>query len=297
MRIWLASVVMAMAGAAAAAPVIEIGDVARFYVVYDAAQGHPTAEQLQRDYLDPGSPGLHHFARARRITGERIAQALAERPQIYVDARRCMAVLPRARQRLAVDLGRLATLYPAARLPPVTIAVGRGRPVAIGSPADGVQVGLEALCATNYLNPDVEERFVHVIAHEYVHVQQSPALADDEHPTVLERSLVEGAAEFVGELISGEVAYSNFRNATRGREKEIETAFVADEDNTDMSQWIDNATPEDPGDLGYWVGYRIVKSYYQHVPDKRRALREIIQMTDPKAFLARSGWYPGITLN
>jgi hypothetical protein len=30
--------------------------------------------------------------------------------------------------------------------------------------------------------------------------------------------------------------------------------------------------------------------------DKRGALREIIEMTDPKAFLAKSGWFPGIKL-
>jgi uncharacterized protein YjaZ len=44
-----------------------------------------------------------------------------------------------------------------------------------------------------------------------------------------------------------------------------------------------------PGDLGYWVGYRIVKSYYQHAADQRQAFREILKMTDPKAFLAKSG--------
>jgi uncharacterized protein YjaZ len=123
-----------------------------------------------------------------------------------------------------------------------------------------------------------------------------PALVDDEHPTVLEGSLVEGAAEFTAELISGEVAYSQFGARTKGREKEIETAFVSDEDKTDLSKWLNNGTAEKPGDLGYWVGYRIVKSYYHHSADKRRAFREILQMTNPKAFLAKSGWYPGIRL-
>jgi hypothetical protein len=47
---------------------------------------------------------------------------------------------------------------------------------------------------------------------------------------------------------------------------------------------------------GYWVGYRIVKAYYQQASDKRRAIREILEMSDPKAFLAKSGWYPGIRL-
>jgi hypothetical protein len=280
----------------AAGPVIQIDDVDRFYKVYDAAGGHPTADQLQHDYIDPGSEGLHHLAKARNVSGTTIAKTLTEHPEIYSDAKRCMAVLPRVRQRVQAALLELGHLYPEARFPPVTIVVGRGKPVALGGPTDGIQVGLEALCATNWLNPNVEDRFVHVIAHEYTHVQQAPSLANDEHPTVLELSLIEGAAEFTAELISGEVAYSEFGASTKGREKEIETAFVPDVDKTDLSNWFQNSTREKPGDLGYWVGYRIVKSYYQHAGDKRHAFREILEMTDPKAFLAKSGWYPGIQL-
>jgi hypothetical protein len=275
-------------------PVIHIEDVERFYKVYDAAGGHPTADELQHDYIDPGSDGLHEFAKIRNISGATIAAALAKHPEIYSGAKRCMLVLPSVRVRMAAALGELSRLYPEARFLPVTIAVGRGKPVAVAAPRSGVKIGLEALCATEYLNPNVEDRFVHVIAHEYAHVQQAQSLADDEHPTVLEVSLVEGAAEFTAELISGDAAYSQFRASTKGREMEIETAFVADEDKTDLSQWLNNGTPEKPGDLGYWVGYRIVKAYYQHATDRRQAFREILEMTDPKAFLAKSGWYPGM---
>lgn len=275
---------------------IDIDDVDRFYKIYDAAGGHPTADQLQHDYLDPGSDGLHHLAKVRNVSGTAIAKTLTEHPEIYSDAKRCMVVLPRVRQRLETALLKLGDLYPEAKFPPVTILVGKGKPVAVGAQNSGVQVGLEALCATNWLNPNVEDRFVHVIAHEYAHTQQSRVLADDEHPTVLELSLIEGAAEFTAELISGDVAYSQFGASTKGREKEIETAFISDEDNTDLSQWFNNSTREKPGDLGYWVGYRIAKAYYQHAGDKRQALREILEMTDPKAFLAKSGWYPGIQL-
>jgi hypothetical protein len=284
------------ASGGAVGPVIHIEDVELFYKVYDAAGGHPTADQLQHDYIDSGSDGLHQFAAARNISGTAIAAALAMRPAIYSDSKRCLAVLPRVRERLEVALHKLSGLYPQASLPPVTIAVGRGKPVAIGSPVSGIQVGLEALCATNYLNPNVEDRFVHVIAHEYIHVQQVQALVDDEHPTVLELSLIEGAAEFMAELTSGEVAYSQLSASTQGHEKEIETAFVSDEDKTDLSKWLNNGTSERPGDLGYWVGYRIVESYYQHSTSKPRAIREIIQMTNCKAFLATSGWRPGIRL-
>ena len=294
--IFVALAATAAAAAPAGSPDIVTSDVALFYKVYDAAGGHPTADQLQHGYLDKGSDGLHVLAKARNVTGARIAETLAKRPQIYVSAKKCMAVLPRVKARLELDFHKLDELYPEAIFPPVTIAIGRGKPVGIGSPLTGVQIGLEALCATAWMNPDVEERFVHTIAHEYVHVQQPHALVDDEHPTVLEASIIEGAAEFVGELISGAPGYTYFGPLTKGREKEIETAFTADEDKTNLSHWLYNSTPEKPADLGYWVGYRICKSYYEHSPDKRAAVRDIIQMTDPRAFLTKSGWYPGIKL-
>lgn len=280
-------------------PAVRIEDVGLFYEVYDAAAGHPSAQALQRDYLDRGSDGLHRLARLRHVDGRSIAANIAGHPQIYSDAKRCMAPLPRVRQRLRSVLDRLLEIYPEAKSAPVTIAVGRGKPVGV-TDASGVIIGLEALCAVGYFDADVEDRFVHVIAHEYAHVQQAvkaPAFYDNPKPTVLEESLIEGAAEFTGELISGSVAHVDLALRTRGHEGAIETAFAADEDKTDLSDWLYNGTLTRPGDLGYWVGYRIVESYYEKARDKRQALRDILEMTDAKAFLARSGWHPGIRLD
>ena len=282
--------------AQSAETMIHTDDVDLFYKVYDAADGHPTAEQLQRDYLDAGSEGLHNLAKLRNVSGVRIADTLSKHPELYVKARGCTAALPRVRERVEVALRNLVRLYPQARTPPVTIAVGRGKPVGVGSPVTGLQIGLEALCSAEWMNPNVEDRFVHVIAHEYAHVQQVRELVDDEHPTVLERSLTEGAAEFVAALTSGKTGYAHFDALTKGREREIETAFVADVDQTELSRWVDNSTMEKGNDLGYWVGYRICKAYYQRATDKRQALREILELSDPHAFLAKSGWQPGMTL-
>ena len=79
---------MAALVAAQSGPMISIDDVERFYRVYDAAQGHPTTDQIQRDYLDRGTEGLHSFARARNVTAARIADAVATQPQLYEDAKR-----------------------------------------------------------------------------------------------------------------------------------------------------------------------------------------------------------------
>jgi hypothetical protein len=288
---------LAAATATLAGPQILTQDVDRFYEVYDAAGGHPTEAQLQHDYVDSGSDGLNQFAKLRNISGETLAKALAKHPEVYSDARRCAAALDGVRRRLAIAIGKLGEIYPEAKYPPVTILIGRDSTAGTTSEA-GVLIGLETLCSANWMEPNIEDRFVHLIAHEYAHVQQPVAQTDDPNTTVLLASEVEGGAEFIAELISGSVSNTQLPIWTQGREKEIETAFVADEESTNMSNWLFNGpgTLQKPGDLGYWVGYRIVKSYYQHAPDKRAALRDIIQVRDAKAFLARSRWHPGMVL-
>lgn len=282
-----------------AVPEIRTADVARFYAVYDAAGGRPSADQLEAEYLAKGSSSLREFAQLRRVTGERIAERIRSDPVIYEEARECLNVLPAVVRRLEVALAKLSAQYPKAEYPPVAIVVGRGRPVGIVNPS-GVTIGLEALCAADFMNPDLEDRFVHVIAHEYAHTQQPAALdapePGDPRATVLRRSLVEGAAEFVAELISGNVGNARHAEWTRGRELEIETAFVEDMYKTDLSAWTDNyrAESNEPYDLGYWVGYRIVKAYYLKADDSRAALARILEMRDPDAFLQESGWQPGM---
>ncbi|MDH5825023.1 DUF2268 domain-containing putative Zn-dependent protease [Luteimonas sp. RD2P54] len=286
--------------APAVEPEILTEDVTRFYALYDAENGRPGEAQLDA-YLAEGSESLREFARLRRVTGARMAQRIAEDPAMYDDARRCLALLPAVTRRVSDALERLAQLYPEAEFPPVAIVVGRGRPVGITAPT-GVTIGLEALCAADFMHPDPEDRFVHVIAHEYAHIQQvaakDPPAPGDPRATVLRLSLVEGAAEFVSELISGGVGNGRHAEWTRGREQEIETAFLADKDSTELDGWVFDYTPgsDAPYDLGYWVGYRVAKAYYLHAADKRAALARIFAMDDPEAFLQQSGWTPGMTL-
>lgn len=280
-------------------PDIRTDDVTRFYALYEATQGKPTVAQIQ-DYLTHGTPSLHEFAKLRRVTAQSIADRMAKDPAIYAQARQCMAALPAAKQRLVAAMDTLADLYPQAKFPPVAIVVGRGKPVGMVYPG-GVTIGLEALCAADFMNPDVEDRFVHVIAHEYAHIQQTASTdlePGDPDATPLRMALAEGSAELIAELISGGVGNGRHAEWTRGREMEIESAFVRQMDGTDLSGWLYDYRPgsDEPYDLGYWVGYRIAKAYYVNSKDRRAALKEIIELDDPEAFLARSGWKPGMQL-
>lgn len=278
-------------------PEILTSDVTRFYALYDATGGKPSVEQIQKDYLDKATPSLVEFAKLRRVTAQSIADRLAKDPAMYVKAKQCMAVLPAVEKRLAASFVKFADLYPQARFPPVAIVVGRGKPVGTAN-QDGLFIGLEALCAADFMNPDLEDRFVHVIAHEYGHIQQSGTDFEEGDPnaTVLRVSMLEGVAELIAELSSGSVGNPGLTRWTNGQEAQIETAFVQDMDSTDLSKWAYNYRPDQSYDLGYWVGYRIAKSYYLHADDRKVALKQLIALDDPKAILKASGWTPGMTM-
>ena len=165
----------------------------------------------------------------------------------------------------------------------------------VGAIAAGVLIGLEVACRSTWLQPDLSDRLYHLIAHEYGHVQQPETLEDGTN-TVLKQSLIEGVAELIAELASGQVSNVQLQRWTRGREAEIDWRFLVDADKTDLSDWLYNGpgTPDHPGDLGYWVGYRIAKAYYRQASDKRAALRTLLELRDPKAILAQDqAWeYP-----
>jgi len=275
-------------------PSVRIDDVTRFFAVYDQSHGKPSAAELQTGYINPGSTGLHEFITARIGSAQALAKAITKSPQDYRNARHCMRALPAVRERLRRVFAKLARIDPHATFPPVTIVIGRNNTGGTTT-AEGVTIGLEVICRANWLDPNIVERLVHLIAHEYVHVQQPAAqVAPPDNATLLFQSLVEGGAEFIGELISGEVTNSHLKQWALGKRCRIERQFQAHAMGTETSGWLYNGpgTPEKPGDLGYWVGYRIVRAYYIHANNKQRAIQAILHVNNANAadFLKHSGW-------
>jgi len=277
-----------------APPLAEIrtSDVDLFYSIYDAAGGAPNADALQHGYIDAGSDGVRQFIPSRIKSAEALAKTIASNPAVYNNARTCMAALPVVRVRLQTVFKKVAVIDPDAIFPPVIVLIGRNNSGGTTGKS-GVLIGLEVVCRSDWLQPSIEDRLVHLIAHEYAHIQQFPQGGEDAvSDTVLKQSLVEGGAELIAELTSGEASESHLQRWTKGHEREIRAAFLADLDSTDLKPWLYNGvgTPEKPGDLGYWVGYTIAKIYYTHAKDKRAAMKILLELKDPKKILADSGW-------
>ena len=211
-----------------------------------------------------------------------------------------------ARIRAAYE--RIESLYPAAVFPPVTFLIGRfgtGGTVRQSGIVIGTEFyGLDDDTPTDELQ-QFQRTFVRpldsipvIIAHEHAHVLQSVARGVLAKPTktLLDQALIEGSADFVGELASGTNVNAWLLPYAEPREAALWDEFKLEMNGTDISRWLYNqaaASAERPGDLGYFIGYRIAKAYYDRAADKAAALRDIIEMRDGAAFLAASGYTGG----
>lgn len=195
---------------------------------------------------------------------------------------------------------RLSSLYPDAKFADVYFLIGRMSSGGTTGPS-GLLIGTE-INGRDATTPVTElsawERAVtgqikdlpHIVAHEMIHTLQGPRTGPR---ALLAAALNEGSADFLAELISGQHIINPAYTYGDAHEGELWSEFQVAMDSANTSAWMyqgDRAPPGRPADLGYWMGYKISKAYYDRTADKRAAVKEILLFTDPKAFLAASGY-------
>ena len=211
------------------------------------------------------------------------------------------------RERFAAGNTRLKELYPPAIFRPVTLLVGRfstggttgDTGLLIGSEFYSIDQStpLDELGSFQLGNVHAADSLEFVIAHESIHIQQAAAGSiRGSAGTLLEQAITEGSADFVGELVSGGIINGKIYAWALPRESALWADFKTEMNGQDVSRWLYNqgtAIVDRPGDLGYFIGYRICKAYYDAAADKAAAIRDIIQVKDgATTFLTRSGYNP-----
>lgn len=100
------------------------------------------------------------------------------------------------------------------------------------------------------------------------------------------------------ERATGERPPLDYMGYGRRHEARLKRDFRADMGEASYAQWLYNAPDPRYGvrDLGYYMGYAIVRDYYARARDRQRARREIVELdcTDQAAvdaFVQRSGFY------
>jgi hypothetical protein len=245
-------------------------------------------------YLRDESAGLAAYRHKFDVGRPELCAALHQSPERYARLALLAPDLDSAVARIGEIFARARTIVPGARAPDVYVVVGNG--IAGGNTTRGaapmILIGAELL--------DDAQGVPGTVAHELAHtLQRYPFRGVSSGPrflqaTVLHQSLVEGTADLVAELLTGKPKRNEYGEA---HEAELWRDFQRDMHSRDHTNWLYNGRSQKdsgrPPDLGYWMGYRIAKAYYDRSADKRAAVQELLTTHDFDALVAASGYRGG----
>jgi len=269
---------------------IHTEDIALFWKVFNATTPGFDGKTFKKEYLDAGSEGLKGFIKMRIESGENLSKTIKENVAYYNAIRNSSLSIENKRDTLQKHLKNFKIKYPAAVFPDVYFVIGAknsGGTVFNGGLIVGAEMfGKESDNFKPRLNIEVIDL---VVIHELVHFQQK-YITDN---TLLAQSIKEGAADFICELVTGSHSNKPIYEYGNSHEKELWLEFKEKMHSKDWKPWLygskDNSRPQD---LGYWMGYRIVKAYYYNMEDKSKAIDDILNINNFKEFLQKSGYNP-----
>ena len=232
-------------------------------------------------------------------SAQNLVAVIDQNPKYYASIRPETLQVSKMERRMRAAFRKFKSLYPDAVFPDVYFLVGSANSGGTTGPS-GLLIGTEmygktSATALDELNPWLRavissvDKIPGIVAHEACHYNQHFSSAPEQR-NLLGKALQEGSCDTIGELVSGQNINEHLKIYARTREKDIWYEFAREMYQPDFSKWIYNgATAKDrPADLGYYVGYRIARTYYDRAKDKRKAVRDILNIQDAQAFLRTS---------
>ena len=275
-------------------------DLNHFWTAIHVSEGMnlPLEAVLEREYFGLASSALAQYSAWSRLTAQNLAAAYLARPGYFLTLRERPDQLEPLFN-LQPLFARLKTLLPDAVSARVHLLMGDFSCAGTVGPGS-ILLGLEFLPAENvrHLAPSGvtlldANQLPAVLAHELIHVQQLerfPDLgAEVPHLTLLQLALLEGAAEYLGALLSGQRANREVHSYGVSHAEELWPLFWAQADAPDWSDWFYSvpAWPGLPGDLGYFMGYELCRAHHERHASEQTVIADIVQsFRTPERFRA-----------
>ena len=279
------------------AAAISFEDLERFANLHREAAGSAAAYQRQYFDLDSRAVGIweSHFG----INATDLADHVIENPVLYEEFDSRIGALTATEPDIRAAYAELKRRYPEAVFSPLYVFFGAYsvrsliRPFGIlfsGEYFLGVPAAMDP-GSPHYLRGLMAEpdKIVSQAIHEQAHIQQarrSPlAMFTD---TVLERSIYEGTADYVAELLTGAHNNSTAVRYVHRHGDALWCEFYRSLDRSYRDHWIDAAQYGRPpaGIIGAF-GYPIAAAYYQTFDDPAKGFEALLELDDSYAEIFR----------
>lgn len=268
---------------------IVTSDIPNYWRAFDDAAKQRSegsrANVFGKEYFLPGSDGLWAFVGGRLRSPRYVARVAAAQRADYAAVRRATERMPSVIPAVRADFVRFKNFYPGALFPTIFFVIGTWNSGGTSVPGVGDIMGAEVLAKKGIA------AVPGVVIHETIHYNQRNA---DEN-TVNDYVLNEGSADFLAELANGPVETDETWRFGCAHEDALWAQFSHDSkkrDEATINGWVfsSSAPLGAPPFIGYWLGYRIVQTYYVNATNKKSAINDILHMQDYSAFLTTSGY-------
>jgi hypothetical protein len=265
---------------------------------------------MQSVYVDKGTAGLKEFMQLRNFNAEKLVDAINKYPLFWQSIRKNTLTIPPKIPAIETWLVKFKKVYPDTRPAKVYFTISAVRAAGVTQDsvimiASEIAMGDQHTVVSefpdkrlaNFFKPKPSVDIIPIVIHEYVHAQQTT-----EGKTLLGQSIYEGACDFITELVLNKQLNQSYLIYGRKNEQQLKEQFKKEMYGEDLSNWLYNGTTtQTMGDLGYFMGYAICKSYYSHAKDKQLAIKQIIRLNyadadTVKKFLFDSEYYKGSSL-
>jgi len=270
-------------------------DIDHFWQAFDNLKNCKTfldsVASFQKLYLDRATNGLLDFIQMREFTAEKFVNAVSKNSGFYQSIRPNTFQAKKAEPVIEEVFTRFKELYSNFRPFKVCFAIGiknTGGTVSNQFVLIGTELTTSLSGNSTPTDDEIIQNIKSIVAHECVHTQQklhpdSTAIKCE----LLYKALREGAGDFIGELVSQNPKKNEYGDKNENR---LWNEFKNELCNQYIGNWLYNGSTvkNKPRDLGYYIGYKIIESYYKNTRDKKQAIVDIIEMDDAIRFLELS---------
>jgi hypothetical protein len=270
-----------------------ITDLENFLEAYDQLQpGVDSIAVLNQYYFDRASAGLKEFISRHGLTPELLIDAMQEDPEEYEQIKEFVSNIEETHKEFLNSLDQFSKVLPNAMYPPTYLLVGANRGIGQAS-----KLG-QLVTVTRVI--DDPDKLMMMIIHELSHFQQAMSIGGEQYVALystpnnmLGLCLREGGAEFITSLVLNRITQEKSLSYLEENMNDLKSKFQADlkDQNTDYWLWGSLNQNEYPKLLGYAMGYKICESFYKGSDNKKEALKEILSITHPEAFLDKSEFF------
>jgi len=272
-------------------------DIPQFWEAFSHALPKNRLTVFQKEYVSRGSVGLKDYMEQRSVDLSALVGAIDTHRAYYTAIRENTLQAVSLQEPLREGLRKFKVLYPEALFPDIYFIIGNlqsrgsltpnGLIIAVEVFSLGQNVPTDEFEASEQLRLHPITDLLATVMHEVIRYQQLPIGI---LTTVLAESILEGSADFLSELVVGKVPNEALHTYGDAHERDLWLQFKQEMNTDKFNQWLYNRETlvGKPADLGVYMGYRMTQAYYNRVPDKKQAIKDIVTVRDFNRFLNES---------